>query len=302
MSLRRNARVGAAVGIGLAALLYVPRIPGLDVGTTGSAGLFLGLAVVLAVTTAAVVTAGLSAKVLLEPVLDRRAWLRRGGTAGVVGGLLWAGLPALAWFAGAGAIDVGLWRAATGIAALLLVVGTAGLHAAVRGGAGGRSGGLSNRLRRLERVAYWVVVLALLLAAGNASGDASPVAETAAGPFATPFLIAAFLAFVAAVPFAASAELLGSGGGSTADGGRFGGRGSWGVRALQLGALAGTLGVAWLVVGGGWGWLTAVAGGSGTTAAGLAVASVPTGVGWAIAGATLRTGASRRLGAGNPSQ
>lgn len=316
LSLRRNARIGLTVGVGLAALLYVPRLPALDVAVTGSAGFYLGLALVLAATTAAVVTAGLSAKVMLEPVLDRAAWLRRGGTAAVAGGLVWAALPGLAWLAGRDVVSTALWRAATGLAALALVVGTVGLHAAVRGGvgptreAGGDSssagvqrGGTrtddAGTARRVERVAYWVVVLALLLAAGNASGSAAPVAATEAGPLATPFLTAAFLAFVAAVPFAAAAELCG--------GGRSRPLGVRPLRALHVGALLGTLGIAWLVAAGGWTWLGGVGplggpGGAGVAAAGLAVATVPTGLGWVVAGLSLRSVATRQADRGNSSR
>jgi len=295
LSIRRNAGVGVAVGIGLAALLYVPRLPVLDVTETGSGGYYLGLALVLAATTAAAVTAGLSAKVMLEPVLDRPAWLRRGGTAGAAGGLCWAGLPAFAWIASEGVVPTGLWRAVTAAAALLLVVGTAGLHAAIRGGTGpsraelAAGGTVGPRARTAERITYWVVVLALLLAAGNASGDAGPVVETTAGPLATPFLTAAFLALAAAVPFAAAAELSG-------------GIEARSLRALQVGALLGTLGVAWLVAAGGWTWLDGVAvlggdaGAAGPVAAGLAVATVPSGLGWAVAGLALRAAAVRQDG------
>lgn len=305
LSLRRNAAVGLVVGLGLAALLYVPRLPVLDVGTTGSAGFYLGLAVVLAATTAAVVTAGLSAKVMLEPVLDRRAWLRRGGSTAIVGGVLWALLPAIAWLATVGRLPVGLWRTATGVAAVALVVGTAGLHAAVRDGTGPERrqaagpGGDGRRIRRVEGACYWVVVLALLLAAGNASGDAGPVVETARGPLATPFLTASALGFAVTVPFSASGDLLRA---TPADAGRGADVEPLATRALQIGALVGTLGVAWLLPLGGWTWLAGVVGTAGATAAGLAVATVPTGIGWAVAGRELRSAATRDVDRRNPSR
>lgn len=263
LGLRRNARVGLAVGLGLAVLLYVPTLLAVGGGLVGPGGYYLGLALVLAATVAGVVTAGLCGKAFLEPVLDRRAWLRRGGTAAIVGGVIWMALPAVAWLAAAGAIPTRYRIAATSLAALALAVGTAGLHAAVRAAAG-----------RVERAAYLVVVLGLLLAAGNATGNTDPIAETAAGPLPTPFLTSAFVAVVAAVPFAATAELAG----------RLPPRR---IRALQVGALASTLSVAGLVALGGWSWLDATAAAAGPIA--LAVVTVPAGLGWTIAGHGLRS-------------
>lgn len=292
LELRRNARVGLAVGLGLAALLYVPTLLAVDLHVVGPGGLYLGLGLVLAVTVAGVVTAGLCGKTMLEPVLDRAAWLRRGGTAAVAGGLAWSALPAFAWLAGAGVLPERYRTAATGLAALALVVGTAGLHAAVRGGAAAgaatrtaieqpAAGRAANRIERVaprvERAAYWIVVVGLLFAAGNATGNADPFAETAAGPLPSPFLTSAFLAVAAAVPFAAAAEIAGE-------------LPPRRIRALQAGALASTLAVAWLAVAGGWSWTTGRFAAPDVIA--LAIVALPAGLGWAIAGQGLRSLAS----------
>lgn len=279
LELRRNARVGLAAGLGLAGLLYVPTYLAVGATVVGAGGYYLGLALVFAATVAGVVTAGLCGKTMLEPVLDRRAWLRRGGTAALVGGAAWALVPAVAWLHGAGEVPHGYRVAATSLSALALLVGTVGLHVAVRDG-GGHAGGWS---RRIERVAYWIVVLGLALAAGNATGDPGPVGEVAGTTLPTPFLTSTFLALAAAVPFAATAELAGV-------------LPSRRLRALQLGALASTIGVAWLFALGGWPWLQASVadlGGGAPEAAALALVTVPAGVGWAIAGHGLRSLASR---------
>lgn len=271
LSVAAHARVGLAVGLGLAGFLYLSRLPALELSLTGSGGFYLGLALVLGATTAALVTAALSLKAFLAPVLDRPAWLRRGAAAAMLGGVTWAALPAVAAAADAGTITRGTWHTATGLAAIALLIGTMGIHAAVADDAG-----------RIERAAYWTVLIALVFAAGNATGDPGAVVETDAGALATPFLTASLIAFVGAIPLSAAAELSGA-------------LPRRRTRALQAGALLGTLGVAWLVTLSGWDWL--VASGFPAEPAALAVATVPTGLGWAIAGQGLWASATpRRMG------
>ena len=260
-----HARVGLAVGLGLAAFLYVPRFPVLDASIEGGQGYYLGLAFVLAATTAALVTAALSIKTFLEPVLDRAAWLRRGGVLAMLGGLGWASTPILAAQAEAGTIDVLLWRNVASLATLALLFGTIGLHCAVKPGARA----LDGWPRRIERGAYWAILVGLLIAAANATGDAAPVTTVDGEVIATPFLVGALLATVAAIPFAAAAELTGR-------------LPRWRLRALQAGGLLSTLGIAWLVTVGGWDWL--VESGFSALPVALAVALLPAGLGWAIAG------------------
>jgi hypothetical protein len=116
-----------------------------------------------------------------------------------------------------------------------------------------------------------------VIAAANATGDAGPITTTDGTPAATPFLLGVLLASVAAIPFAAAAELTGR-------------LPRWRIRALQAGSLFGTLGIAWLVALGGWEWL----GGLDASAAaiGLAVGLAPVGVGWTVAGLGLWTEAA----------
>lgn len=303
LEVRRNARVGLSVGLVVAALLYLPTLVALEFALLGPGGLYLGLALVLAATVAGVVTAGLCAKAFLEPVLDRWAWLRRGGTAAIVGGLAWAASPAVAWLADGGAVAAGYWHATSGLAALAMVVGTIGIHAAVRGEESSADGGsvspandggdassttrADSWRRRVERGAYWVVVGGLLLAAGNATGNPGPIVETGTGAVPSPFLTSAFLAFAAAVPFAAAAEVAGV-------------LPFRRLLALQFGALLSVLGVAWLVVLGGWAWLEAAV--AAPAAAALVVATIPSGLGWAIAGSGLKSLATRRTERARSSQ
>jgi hypothetical protein len=287
----RHLRVGLAVGIGLAAVLYLPRLPAFDRSIEGAEGLYLGLAFVLAATTAGLVTAALSIKTFLAPVLDRSAWLRRGGMAAMLGGLGWTSTPLLAAASEAGTIGVGTWRTATSLATVAVLVGAIGIHSAVKPGAVAAGG----QLRRIERAAYWVVLIGLVIAAANATGDAGPITTLDGGAgagsgsgtgsgsaadgtlAATPFLLGALLASVAAIPFAATAELTRR-------------LPRWRIRALQLGSLLGTLGIAWLVALGGWDWLSGLD--ASAAAIGLAVGLAPAGIGWTIAGLGLWTAAA----------
>ncbi|AGN01718.1 hypothetical protein L593_08865 [Salinarchaeum sp. Harcht-Bsk1] len=278
----RHLRVGLAVGIGLAAFLYLPRLPAFDRSIQGAEGFYLGLAFVLAATTAGLVTAALSIKTFLEPVLDRPAWLRRGGMAAMLGGLGWASTPLLAAGADAGSIDATLWRNVTSLAALALLVGTIGLHSAVKQAVAT----VSERIRRIERAAYWIALIGLLIAAANATGDAAPVRVAGSEDVATPFLIGALLAAVAVIPFAATAELSGR-------------LPRWRIRSLQVGGLIGAVGTAWLVSLGGWDWLAQF---DAPAALGLAVTVVPVGLGWAIAGLGLWTSARQREAAASPGE
>ncbi|WP_248518020.1 DUF7536 family protein [Salinarchaeum laminariae] len=261
----RHARVGLAVGLGLAALLYVPRYPVFDASIEGARGYYLGLAFVLAATTAAVVTAALSVKTFLEPVLDRAAWLRRGGVVAMLGGLGWIAAPACAALADAGTIDVRLWRNVTSLGSLALLVGTIGFHAAVRPAAAR----LGDRTRRIERAAYWLALVGLLIAAANATGNAAPMETVDGSQTVTPFLIGALLATIAGIPLALVAE-------------RSGALPRWRTRALLVGGVASSLAISWIGLLGGWDWLV------GTdlpdVAVGLAIALVPAGVGWVLAG------------------
>ena len=269
----RHLRVGLAVGIGLAAFLYVPRLPSFERSIAGAEGYYLGLAFVLAATTAGLVTAALSIKTFLEPVLDRPAWLRRGGMAAILGGLGWASTPLLAAGVDAGAISVTLWRNVASLAAIALLVGTIGLHSAVKPVVAA----MGERVRRIERAAYWIALIGLLIAAANATGNAAPMSVGEGEAVATPFLIGALLASVAAIPFAATAELSGR-------------LPRWRIRSLQAGGLLGAVGAAWLVSLGGWGWLGQF---DSRAAVGLAVTVAPAGLGWAIAGVGLWTSAQR---------
>ncbi|GAB3691395.1 hypothetical protein GCM10028857_28730 [Salinarchaeum chitinilyticum] len=261
----RHARVGLAVGVGLAAILYVPRYPVFDASIAGARGYYLGLAFVLAATTAAVITAALSIKTFLEPVLDGAAWLRRGGVLAMLGGGGWLLAPVAAALVDGGRLDVIFLRNLTSLASLALLLGTIGLHAAITSA----GAALDDRLRRVERAAYWVVLIGLLIAAANATGDAAPMTTTDGDAAVTPFLIGAVLATAAVVPFAAI-------------GARSGRLPRWRSRSLAVGGLCSTLGVAWLVALGGWDWLTSID--ASAVAIGLAVALVPAGLGWVIAG------------------
>lgn len=275
LSVAEHARVGLAVGLGLAGFLYVVRFPALELSATGSGGYYLGLALVLAATTAATVTAALSLKTFLAPVLDAAAWRRRGAAAAMLGGVTWAGLGLLAALAESGTISTGVWRTATSLGAIALVIGAMALHAVVDDATG-----------RLERAAYWIVIVALVFAAGNATGDPSPVTVTDDGPLATPFLLAAFVATVATIPLAATAELSGE-------------LPPRRTRALQFGALVGTLGVAWLLGLGG--WETLATSDLSTVPAALAVATLAPGLGWAVAGHGLwRSATPARLAGRSP--
>lgn len=261
LGVRRNARIGLVVGTTIAALLYLRVQAGLGWELSDTALYYLSLAFVAAVSIAFVVTGVLCAKAGLAPVLDRSNWLRRGGTAAVTGGLLWASLPALAALAGLGVTPEWTWQGGTIVAALALAVGAAGVHAAIQEASGS-----------IERVAYVLVLGGLLLAAGNATGNPAPTTETEFGVVASPFLLSAFVAFVATVPFAATADLSG----------RLGARAS---RALLAGSLVGALAVAGLVYGG---WDALEAATDAPVPIALALVAAPTGIGWVLAGRALR--------------
>lgn len=326
LEVRRNARIGVTAGLGVAAALYVPTLAAVEFSLGGAGGLYLGLAFVLAATMAGLVTAVLCAKAFLHPVLDGRAWVRRGATAGTLGGIAWAGLPLAAVLVDVGVASDHHWRWLAVLAAFALALGTAALHAVVRDAfgtvreaatgeavtrdvaAGSAAAGdaasenaaarseatdrststidrlpsISRRrfLQASERVAYWVVLVGLFLAAGNATGSVEPILETDIGPIPTPFLAATFLALVAAIPFAATAEL------SSA-------LPPWPVWSLLAGSLCGVLGVAWLVTLGGWPFLVATV--DSPTAVALAVVAVPSGLGWAVVSYELRTLATHEV-------
>ncbi|WP_267641013.1 DUF7536 family protein [Haloarchaeobius amylolyticus] len=180
----RNVKIGVASGLVLAFALFAffVALPGLmaDVRPrTGSPLLYVVLGFVVFVSTAMFVATVLTARNAVGAVMSPPKWVRRGGTVGALGGLVWLALTDLAVLAETTSLVGAAPSAATlSAASLLLLPGIWAVYTKVKFVAGD-----------LGRLAAVVSVVGLLTVHVGALLTPEPVLATTRTPIATPFAI-----------------------------------------------------------------------------------------------------------------
>ncbi|WP_435365036.1 DUF7536 family protein [Haloarchaeobius sp. DYHT-AS-18] len=197
----RNVKIGVASGLVLAFGLFVffVAIPSIvaDVRPrTGSPLLFVVLAFVVFVSTAMFVATVLTARNAVAEVMDPPKWVRRAGTVGALGGLVWVGLSGLAVLSETTSLVAAAPSGATlSAAALLFLPGIWAVYTRLKFVAGD-----------LGRLAVLTSVVGLGTVHVGALLTPEPVLSTTQVPLVTPFTTGLGLLLVGTLLFGLAAR------------------------------------------------------------------------------------------------